>query len=160
MRYFKKGWPSVNIIIVKSYILLLVVKQETESLKCAVEILLELYHEKSTIGEDHEKTERKLLSVLADVLSYFLGITSKSQQESWTGLLCLVFEQLLGLPDEKFKTTIPVVYVHICDILSVPITSSLREALCKIMKRIGTIYNIVKWNQCNYKLIENNALNE
>ena len=64
-----------------------VVKQETESLKCAVEILLELYHEKSTIGEDHEKTEGKLLSVLADVLSYFLGITSKNQQESWTSLL-------------------------------------------------------------------------
>ena len=122
----------------------IVVKQETESLKCAVEILLELYHEKSTIGEDHEKTEKKLLSVLADVLSYFLGITSKSQQESWTGLLCLVFEQLLGLPDDKFKTTIPVVYVHICDILSVQITPALREALCKIMKRIGTIYNIVK----------------
>ena len=136
----------MNIIILKSYIFSLVVKQETESLKCAVEILLELYHEKSTIGEDHEKTERKLLSVLADVLSYFLGITSKSQQESWTGLLCLVFDQLLGLPDEKFKTTIPVVYVHICDILSVQITSSLREALCKIMKRIGTIYNIVKVN--------------
>ena len=78
-------------------------KQETESLKCAVEILLELYHEKSTVGEDHEKTEGKLLSVLADVLSYFLGITSKSQQESWTGLLCLVFEQLLDLPDVKFQ---------------------------------------------------------
>ena len=113
-------------------------KQETESLKCAVEILLELYHEKSTVGEDHEKTEGKLLSVLADVLPYFLGITSKSQQESWTGLLCLIFEQLLDLPDEKFKTTIPVVYVHICDILSVQITPNLKEALCKIMKRIGT----------------------
>ena len=122
---------------------LTVVKQETESLKCAVEILLELYHEKSTVGEDHEKTEGKLLSVLADVLSYFLGITSKSQQESWTGLLCLIFEQLLDLPDEKFKTTIPVVYVHICDILSVQITPNLKEALCKIMKRIGTVYNIV-----------------
>ena len=126
--------------IISSFI---VVKQETESLKCAVEILLELYHEKSTVGEDHEKTEGKLLSVLADVLSYFLGITSKSQQESWTGLLCLIFEQLLDLPDEKFKTTIPVVYVHICDILSVQITPNLREALCKIMKRIGTVYNIV-----------------
>ena len=117
---------------------LTVVKQETESLKCAVEILLELYHEKSTVGEDHEKTEGKLLSVLADVLPYFLGITSMNQQESWTGLLCLIFEQLLDLPDEKFKTTIPVVYVHICDILSVQITPNLKEALCKIMKRIGT----------------------
>ena len=125
------------------FLLISVVKQETESLKCAVEILLELYHEKSTIGEDHEKTEGKLLSVLADVLSYFLGITSKNQQESWTSLLCLIFDQLLGLPDEKFKTTIPVVYVHICDILSVQITPTLREALCKIMKRIGSVFNIV-----------------
>ena len=61
---------------IKTIFFHLVVKQETESLKCAVEILLELYYEKSTIGEDHEKTERKLLSVLADVLSYFLSITS------------------------------------------------------------------------------------
>ena len=124
--------------------LYLVVKQETESLKCALEILLELYGEKSTIGEDHEKTEAKLLHVLADVLSYFLRITSKSQQESWMGLLCLVFNQLLCLPDNKFKTTIPVLYIHICDILSVQITHTLREALCKIMKRIGMVYNIVE----------------
>ena len=104
---------------------------------------MELYHEKSTIGEDHEKTEGKLLHVLSDVLSYFLAITSKSQQDSWTGLLCLVFTQLLDLSDEKFRTTIPVLYVYICDILSVQITPGLREALCRIMKRIGTVYNII-----------------
>ena len=107
------------------------------------------------LAQDFQDTKQQTLKVghflaahtietgITDHEAKLVLVYGKSQQESWTGLLCLVFEQLLGLPDEKFKTTIPVVYVHICDILSVQITSSLREALCKIMKRIGTIYNIV-----------------
>ena len=57
----------------------LVVKQETESLKCAVEILLELYRDKE-LADHHDVTEAKLLSVLQDLLAYFLGINAKSQQ--------------------------------------------------------------------------------
>ena len=82
--------PSQN----DTTIIPLVVKQETESLKCALEILLELYvnhHESNMKNYDAELTQTKLLNVLQDVLAYFLAITSKSQQESWTGLLTLTF---------------------------------------------------------------------
>ena len=110
-----------------------------------MEILLELYHEKSTIGEDHEKTEEKLLSVLADVLSYFLGITSKSQQESWMSLLTLTFDNLNKMPEDKFKLTVRVLYDHICDILSVQtISQDLRMALCKVHKRVEIICGLAE----------------
>ena len=56
-----------------------VVKQETESLKCALEILLELYVDKSSMkANDAEMTEVKLLNVLDNVLTYFLGRVTHS----------------------------------------------------------------------------------
>ena len=42
----------------------------------------------------------------------------------------------------KFKVTIPVLYTHVCDILTVQVSTELRETLCKILKRIGTVYGI------------------
>ena len=122
----------------------LVVKQETESLKCALEILLDLYVEKSTSKDyDSKLTESKLLDVLRDVLVYFLAITSKSQQESWTGLLTLTFDNLNKMPEDKFRITVPVLYSHICDILSVQtISHDLRMALCKVLKRVGIVYGV------------------
>ena len=95
-----------------------------------------------SVSEFHETTEAKLLSVLGDLLAYFLGINAKSQQDSWAGLLSLVFQQLLDLSEAKFKVTIPVLYLHICDILTVQISTDLRQTLCKILKRIGKVYRI------------------
>jgi hypothetical protein len=124
----------------------LVVKQETESLKCALEILLDLYVEKSTSKDyDSKLTESKLLDVLRDVLVYFLAITSKSQQESWTSLLTLTFDNLNKMPEDKFRITVPVLYSHICDILSVQtISQDLRMALCKVLKRVGIVYGVAE----------------
>ncbi len=122
----------------------LVVKQETESLKCAVEILLELYVDKSSMKDyDADVTESKLLDTLKDTLIYFLNINSKSQQDSWTGILTLVFTNLSELPEDKFRVMIKVLYPHICDILSVPVLAQdLRLVLVKILKRIGCLYSI------------------
>lgn len=126
----------------------LVVKQETESLKCALEILLELYVDKSSMKDyDDDLTEAKLLNVLKDVLVYFLAITSKSQQESWTGLLTVTFGNLSQLPEDKFRITVPVLFNHICDILSVQsISQELRVALCKILKCVGQVYGVTNDN--------------
>ena len=122
----------------------LVVKQETESLKCALEILLELYVNQHNMKDyDDDLTEKKLLNVLQDVLAYFLAITSKSQQESWTGLLTLTFDNLTQLPEDKFRITMPKLYNHICDILSVQtIAQDLRSALCQILKKVGAVYHV------------------
>jgi hypothetical protein len=75
-------------------LLSMLVKQETESLKCGAEILIELYTYKCSNADRFRETETKLLSVLEEVLLYFLTITSKNQQDSWTPLLCLIFDQV------------------------------------------------------------------
>ena len=112
----------------------------------ALEILLDLYVDKSSRQDyDADLTESKLLDVLGDVLVYFLAITSKSQQESWTILLKLTFDSLNEMPENKFRTTIPVLYNQICDILSVQtIHQDLRAVLCSVLKRVGTVYDVVK----------------
>lgn len=132
----------------------LVVKQETESLKCALEILLDLYVDQSSSSEcndfDAAKTEGKLLAVLGDVLVYFLAITSKSQQESWTTLLTLTFDNLTKMPEDKFRITVPVLYLHICDILSVQtISQELRSTLCRVLKRVGNVYQVTPVEKSN-----------
>jgi hypothetical protein len=124
----------------------MLVKQETESLKCGAEILLELYGYKTPDSARFQETETKLLSVLEEVLLYFLTITSKNQQDSWTPLLCLIFEQISNLGEPEFRVTLPVLYTHICDILSVNVSSDLKIIICGLLKRVGRVYNIV--NSC------------
>ena len=84
---------SPNRVCDDATLLSMLVKQETESLKCGAEILIELYTYKCPNEERFRETESKLLSVLNEVLLYFLTITSKNQQDSWTPLLCLIFDQ-------------------------------------------------------------------
>jgi len=126
----------------------MLVKQETDSLKCGAEILLELYTYNSPSVDFFRETESKLLSVLEEVLHYFLTITSKNQQESWTPLLCLIFNHIHNLNDAGFCVTVPVLYNHICDILSVSLSSDLRITLCNLLKRIGLVYKIVQNENC------------
>lgn len=82
------------------------------------------------------------LSPSQSSLSYFLLITSKTQQESWSDLLSVVFGQILNFPDSKFGVAIPVLYSSICDILSVQTAKRFREVLAQVMRRIGTTYGI------------------
>ena len=124
-------------------LLSMLVKQETESLKCGAEILLELYTYKCPNSDRFQETESKLLSVLQEVLLYFLTITSKNQQDSWTPLLCLIFEHISKLENSEFLVMLPALYPHICDILSVNVPTDLKIILCTLLKRVGRVYKIV-----------------
>lgn len=128
-------------------LLSMLVKQETESLKCGAEILLELYTYKCPNSDRFQETETKLLSVLEEVLLYFLTITSKNQQDSWTPLLCLIFEHISNLEESEFQVMVPALYVHVCDILFVNVSSDLKIILCRLLKRVGRVYKIVKWKK-------------
>ena len=49
------------------------------------------------------------------------------------------------MPEDKFRITVPVLYSHICDILSVQtISQDLRMALCKVLKRVGIVYGVAE----------------
>ena len=57
----------------------MLVKQETHAVKCAFDLLLELYHDKSKSSRQ-EDVEARFLALLRSSLEYFLTITSKTQQ--------------------------------------------------------------------------------
>jgi len=134
---------SPNRVADDATLLSMLVKQETESLKCGAEILIELYTFKCPNSDRFRETETKLLSVLEEVLLYFLTITSKTQQESWTPLLSLIFDQISKLDESEFRVMLPAVYVHLCDILSVNVAPELKVILCGLLKRVGHVYQIV-----------------
>ena len=123
-------------------ILNLLFKQETDTIKCSLDILLELYQDFPQ-GPNKAKTEAKFLSLLEDGLAYFLTITSKTEQDNWCDLLSVVFEQILRFSDAEFKVCVPAVYPHVCDMLLVQTTKRLRQVLCDTLKRIGKMYKIV-----------------
>ena len=121
----------------------LLVEQESTAFRCATEVLLALYHDASR-GEDKQgAAEAKLLEVINGGLAYFLLTSSKSQRETWSKLLTGIFEQILNLPESKFRVAVPVLYMNVCEVLSVQTTKEFRTVLCKILKRVGTMYSII-----------------
>lgn len=121
----------------------LLIKQETQSYKSALDILLALYHDKQN-HDNQGRTETRILGLLGDGLAYFLVTSLKSQRDAWSDLLAEVFEEILNFPDSKFRVTVAVLYEGICDVLAVPtVSKEFRLVLCKVLKRVGTMYGIV-----------------
>jgi hypothetical protein len=88
-------------------------------------------------------TELKILDVLNEGLKYFLQTSTRTQRDIWCNLLSKIFEQILNFPDSKFLVTIPMLYPNICDILALQTTPDFRVVLCKLLKRIGTVFKII-----------------
>ncbi len=79
----------------------LLIKQETQSYMCALDLLLALYHDKENIV-NQGMVEQRILSLLSDGLVYFLQTTLKSQRDAWCDLLTSVFQQVLNFPDSRY----------------------------------------------------------
>ena len=139
---------KVNVSSLKStpnvQVLNLVFKQETDALKCALDILLELYQGHPEGNNIKSVTEKKFLGLMQSGLAYFLTITSKTEQESWCDLLSVVFEQILRFEDADFRVTVPELYNSICDMMLVQTSKRLRSVLCETLKRVGRMYEITK----------------
>ena len=120
----------------------LLINQETASYKSAMDILLEMYHDKSN-NMNQDVTEQRILIVLNEGLKYFLQTSSKAQRDIWCDLLSQIFEQILNFPESKFRVTIPMLYPNICDILALQTTKEFRTVVCKLLKRIGLVFKII-----------------
>ncbi|CAB4064355.1 ARFGEF [Lepeophtheirus salmonis] len=113
-------------------------KYETSSLTCCLEILFEFYVDESS------DLNSKLLDILRESFSYYLSMTSKLQKDEWNSLLLVTFNHLYTVNDEKFIQLMPELYNHTCDILSSHISNELKVIICKVMKRVGLCFDIVK----------------
>lgn len=130
-----KASPNVQVLN-------LLFKQETDTIKCALDILLELYQSPRASGVQKPLAEAKLLDLLHSGLSYFLTISSKTEQENWCDLLAVVFEQVLAFPEAEFRMAMAALYDRVCDMLLAQTSKKLRVVLCDALKRAGRMYGI------------------
>ncbi|QQP48819.1 Uncharacterized protein FKW44_009249, partial [Caligus rogercresseyi] len=115
------------------------IKYETSSLTCCLQIIFEFYVDGST------GLNNKLLDILREAFAHYLSMTSKLQKDEWNSLLLVIFHHLYRVNDEKFTQVMPELYNHTCDILlSSPISNELKVIICKVMKRVGVCFQIVK----------------
>jgi brefeldin A-inhibited guanine nucleotide-exchange protein len=75
-------------------------KQETQSLACAMRILFRLYHDE---GRQNEwgKVADKLTHLGKDALEYYVTLETESHRDAWSPLMLLFLWKINQLTDEK-----------------------------------------------------------
>lgn len=75
-------------------------KQETQSLACAIRILFRLYHDDHRVNE-WDSVADKLTGLGREALEYYVTLETESHREAWSHLMLLFLSRINQLPDEK-----------------------------------------------------------
>lgn len=75
-------------------------KQETQSLACAVRILFRLYHDDGRQSE-WASVANKLTDLGKDALEYYVTLETESHRDAWSPLMLLLLSKINQLSDEK-----------------------------------------------------------
>jgi brefeldin A-inhibited guanine nucleotide-exchange protein len=116
-------------------------KQETQSLACALRILFRMYADESRIAHLSQVQDR-LVTVGKDALSYFLSLQSDSHREAWSSLILLFLTRVLKLSTDRFQVHASEYYPYLCDIILFDLKPELRSIVRKFFLRTGTAFRI------------------
>ena len=77
-------------------------KQETQSLACAMRVLFRLY------GDDNRQAEwtqvaDKLTALGKEALEYYVTLETESHRDAWSPLMLLFLSRIIQLSDDKVK---------------------------------------------------------
>lgn len=75
-------------------------KQETQSLACAMRILFRLYGDEKREPEWNSVAE-KLTDIGKQALEYYVTLETESHREAWSPLMLLFLSKIIQLSDEK-----------------------------------------------------------
>jgi len=117
-------------------------KQETQSLACALRILFNMYID-DRMNDHQTDIEHRLTKICSTALSYYLSLNNDGHRDAWKELMLLIFNRLLKLPDEKFRLHAGLHYTLISELISADIKTELRVMLRKFFTRLGYVYDIV-----------------
>ncbi|XP_059351895.1 brefeldin A-inhibited guanine nucleotide-exchange protein 2-like isoform X2 [Daphnia carinata] len=117
-------------------------KQETQSLACAMRILFRLYHDE---GRQNEWTmvADKLTHLGKDALEYYVTLETESHRDAWSPLMLLFLWKINQLSDEKFKTHVSSWHQLLCELVSFELKPELRSLLRKIFLKVGQVFRVV-----------------
>lgn len=116
-------------------------KQETQSLACAIRILFRMYMDESRVDCFHQVQE-KLIKVGKGALCYFISLQSESHRDAWSSLILLFLTKVLKLKTEQFQVHTSEYYLHLCDVMLVDLKPELRAMLRKFFIRAGSSFKI------------------
>lgn len=117
-------------------------KQETQSLACALRILFRLYDDETRTDEWSDVAD-KLTELGREALEYYVTLETESHRDAWSPLMLLFLSRVIQLSDDKFKTHISCWHQLLCELVSFELKPELRSLLRKIFLRVGQVFNIL-----------------
>ena len=143
-------------------------KQETQSLACALRILFRLYDDETRRHQWPDVAE-KLTQLGQEALEYYVTLETESHRDAWSPLMLLFLSRVTHLSDDKvivysyysfesstiisnlvlslqFRTHISRWHQLLCELVSLELKPELRSLLRKIFLRVGQVFNILAPN--------------
>ncbi|KAG7208279.1 hypothetical protein KM043_014522 [Ampulex compressa] len=118
-------------------------KQETQSLACALRILFKMYSDEAH-RNDWTKVEARLVEVACEALEYFLALSNEAHREAWTPILLLLLTRILKMSDNRFAVHASSCYPSLCEVMCFDLKPELRSVLRRFFLRIGPVFRIVQ----------------
>lgn len=115
-------------------------KQETQSLACALRILFRMLADPSR-EEEWPQVQERLISVCRSGLEYFLSLP-ETHREAWTNLILLFLTNIHKMSNEQFAAHASNYYPFLCEITCFNLKPELRAVLRRFFLRIGIVFNI------------------
>ncbi|XP_014477211.1 PREDICTED: brefeldin A-inhibited guanine nucleotide-exchange protein 2 [Dinoponera quadriceps] len=118
-------------------------KQETQSLACALRILFKMYSDE-VHRVDWPKVEARLVEVACEALEYFLAIANEAHRDAWTPILLLLLTRILKMSDHRFAVHASTCYPSLCEVMCFDLKPELRSVLRRFFLRIGPVFRITQ----------------
>ncbi|XP_073947659.1 ADP ribosylation factor guanine nucleotide exchange factor Sec71 [Choristoneura fumiferana] len=117
-------------------------KQETQSLACALRVLFKMHGDESRRAHA-AAVQARLLAVCCEALEYFTALQHEAHRDAWTSILLLILTRILKMPDERFAAHVSRYYPLLCEVTCFDVKPELRSVLRRVLLRIGPVFNIV-----------------
>ncbi|KAL6423933.1 hypothetical protein ACFW04_009702 [Cataglyphis niger] len=118
-------------------------KQETQSLACALRILFKMYSDEAHRA-DWSKIEARLVEVACEALEYFLALANEAHRDAWTPILLLLLTRILKMSDNRFAVHASTCYLSLCEVMCFDLKPELRSVLRRFFLRIGPVFRITQ----------------
>ncbi|KAL0128640.1 hypothetical protein PUN28_003789 [Cardiocondyla obscurior] len=118
-------------------------KQETQSLACALRILFKMYSDEAHRA-DWSKVEARLVEVACEALEYFLALANEAHRDAWTPILLLLLTRILKMSDNRFAVHASTCYPSLCEVMCFDLKPELRSVLRRFFLRIGPVFRITQ----------------
>lgn len=116
-------------------------KQETQSLACALRILFKMYSDEAH-RNDWSKVEAHLNEVAREALEYFLALSTEAHRDAWTPILLLLLTRILKMSDSRFAVHASNCYPLLCEVMCFDLKPELRSVLRRFFLRIAPVFRI------------------